>query len=411
VAVAANRRVLYASQTGMTEPLGRAQVVPYLVGLSRAGWQIEVVSSEPEGTPAAAVADVRTLLGDHGIGYQSFTRRLTHDWPTKLRESAQALLHLVARALARRPRLVHARSSLAATVAHLAARLVPRARMLFDCRGLVAEEYVDFGHWRRNTARYHLLTAAEHHLFRRADGIVVLTDRVRDYLRGEAGLVGERTLVEVIPCCVDLDRFRFDERARQAERAALGAGDRFVLAYSGSLGACYSEAEMAKLYAAVRARRPSLFAVFTRSSPERLRTALRALGIPDEELRVRPAAPVEMPALLAAADAAVSFIEPAFSKIASSPTKLAEYLAIGLPVAVNRGIGDQDRLMAAAAGTLVDAGELDDAGIAAAGAALVAAAAVPGQRAVAQELARAHFSLDDVGVARYRDVYERMAAR
>jgi hypothetical protein len=37
---------------------------------------------------------------------------------------------------------------------------------------------------------------------------------------------------------------------------------------------------------------------------------------------------------------------PSFSKQASSPTKLAEYLAMGLPCECNSGVGDVDRIMA-----------------------------------------------------------------
>ena len=40
----------------------------------------------------------------------------------------------------------------------------------------------------------------------------------------------------------------------------------------------------------------------------------------------------------------ISFIKPFYSKIASSPTKYAESLAMGIPVISNRGIGDIDEL-------------------------------------------------------------------
>jgi glycosyltransferase involved in cell wall biosynthesis len=36
------------------------------------------------------------------------------------------------------------------------------------------------------------------------------------------------------------------------------------------------------------------------------------------------------------------FIKPAYSKISSSPTKLAEILAMGIPVVTNAGVGDSD---------------------------------------------------------------------
>jgi glycosyltransferase involved in cell wall biosynthesis len=401
-------RVLYVSQTGMTEPLGQAQVLPYLVGLARAGFSIEIVGFEPEDADAREIARVREQLSDHGIDYSYLVRRRRHDWSTKIREASLGLLMLLTRALARRPRLVHARSTFASTVAHLAARMVPKTRMLFDCRGLVADEYADFGHWQRGAFRYRVLKAAENNLFRRVDAIVVLTERVRDFLRDEALAPGS-TPIEVVPCCVDLDRFVFSDAARAEVRRELDAGDRFVLAYSGSLGACYSDEEMAALFAAVRQRRPSLFVVYSRFPPTRLFAALDRLSVPRDEVRVRPAQSREMPRMLSAADAAISFIEPSFSKIASSPTKVAEYLAIGLPIAVNRGIGDQDRLIASFPEVFVDAGRLAPADIDAAAETLVAAATRPETRTCAQAVASRHFSLAG-GVERYRRLYESLAA-
>lgn len=409
MAVGRDMSVLYASQTGMTEPLGQSQVVPYLVGLARAGFHIDVVSFEPEDASDERIARVRAQLGDHGIGYQWMRRRHAHDWATKIRESSAALVQLLVRAARRRPRLVHARSSLPATVAHLVARLVPGARLLFDCRGLVADEYADFGHWRRDTARYKLLKAAETNLFRHADAIVVLTDRLRAWLRDEARLVRPEVPVDVIPCCVDLSRFTVDDEARAGARRELGAGDRFVLAYAGNLKAWYCDEQMAELFAAVRRRRPALFAVYTRSSPERLLDALARRGVGAGDVRVRATPPEEMPRWLAAGDGAVSFAEPRFSKIASSPVKVGEYLAVGMPVVVNRGVGDQDAMMRAHPDLLVDAGLMGEAEIDDAAAALLAAADAPGRRARAAALAERQFSLDTVGIARYRALYERLA--
>ena len=48
---------------------------------------------------------------------------------------------------------------------------------------------------------------------------------------------------------------------------------------------------------------------------------------------------------LRAADIGLSFIKPSYSKLASSPTKIAEYLASGLPIICNAGIGDLDVLI------------------------------------------------------------------
>ena len=50
----------------------------------------------------------------------------------------------------------------------------------------------------------------------------------------------------------------------------------------------------------------------------------------------------DVPAYLAMAKASMFFIKPSYSKIASSPTKMAECWAMNLPIITNSGIGDND---------------------------------------------------------------------
>jgi glycosyltransferase involved in cell wall biosynthesis len=163
---------------------------------------------------------------------------------------------------------------------------------------------------------------------------------------------------------------------------------------------------MAHLYAALRRRRPSRFAVFTRAATERLHAALAEAGVPPSEVSFQAVSFADMPAHLAAADAAISFARPAFSKIASSPVKVAEYLAVGVPVVMNRGVGDTDTLLGHPAA--IDAGALAAADLERAADQL---AALPsgGLRAEARALARERFGMEEVGIARYRRLYQRLA--
>jgi glycosyltransferase involved in cell wall biosynthesis len=47
-----------------------------------------------------------------------------------------------------------------------------------------------------------------------------------------------------------------------------------------------------------------------------------------------------MPSYISLFDLSVMFIKPSFSKTASSPTKLGELMAMGIPVICNSGVGD-----------------------------------------------------------------------
>ena len=69
-------------------------------------------------------------------------------------------------------------------------------------------------------------------------------------------------------------------------------------------------------------------------------------SIPAHEIIVRGASRDEVPRFLAAGDLGISFIMPVFSKIASSPTKMGEMIAVGLPIVANGGVGDVARIIA-----------------------------------------------------------------
>jgi glycosyltransferase involved in cell wall biosynthesis len=399
-------RALYLSHTGMSEPLGRSQVLPYVRGLAEAGHEMELVSFEPAGSSDEDIARVRDELAALGVRYTWTRRSSSHSLPVKLAEAGRAFLSLVARALERRPRILHARSYLPGAVAQLAAAMVPGARFLFDCRGLLPDEYADSGHWPRDGFKHRLGKLWERALFR-AHAVVTLTERLRRWLENER-LVGARTLVEVIPCCVDVARFHPDENAREKWRRRLGiADDRLVCAYSGSLGTWYCEKELAELFAAVRRRRPAHLAVFTRSPTDELRRELSSRGVAEGEITISAVAPDDMPAALTAADVGLSLIRPVFSKIASSPVKLAEYLAVGLPVVVNRGIGDEDQMVRDS--VVIDAGAMSRTDLEAAAARIVALPPPAESRSRARRLAEDHFDLEAVGIARYRRLYERLA--
>jgi hypothetical protein len=124
------------------------------------------------------------------------------------------------------------------------------------------------------------------------------------------------------------------------------------LVYAGKLGGWYLTEAMVSFFATARGAIPGLrWHVWTQSDPGSLRASLSARGLdPHVTLGSVPAA--ELPVRLAEATAALSLIKPCRSKVASSPTKVGEYLAAGLPVVSTSGIGDLDGLITDASGEL-----------------------------------------------------------
>ena len=128
--------------------------------------------------------------------------------------------------LVRRHRLdaIHARSHVPAATGLIVRRLTG-CRLIFDIRGLLADEYVDAGRWPRGGLAQRI-----------TERVQARRDRPRGRDRG-AHRAGARPplrarspdeRVTVIPCCADLDRFDGDPERRRAgaRRPRPRAGDR-----------------------------------------------------------------------------------------------------------------------------------------------------------------------------------------
>jgi glycosyltransferase involved in cell wall biosynthesis len=390
----------------MTEPLGHAQVLPYLVGLARRGVEIEMLSFEPAGTRREAIDAVASRLQSEGVRWQPMVRSPSHAFARKVWEISAAVVRGLVAALQRRPDIVHARSYLPAAAADVIARLAPKAKLLFDVRGMLADEAADGGAWARDGARFRVVKRYERYLLNHSAGVVVLTEALRRVFRRD-GLLPAATPLEVVPCCVDETSFRVAPETRGRVRAELGLEGRTVVVYSGTLGSWYKAREMARFVSLLRRRRPDVaFLVLTQANASDLVAAARSEGFGERDVVVRKVTPGEMPSVLSAGDLGLSFIQPCFSKLGSSPTKVAEYLAAGLSVVANDQVGDQGDL-ASDADACVVVPSLDEASLEAGAARAAELMRRPEaeRAAAARAVASRRFSLTGLGVPRYLSLY------
>jgi len=279
--------------------------------------------------------------------------------------------------------------------------------MIFDLRGLMAEEYVDANHWQEGGLPYRLTKAAERRILAATDGIVALTERIWPIIKEWEGLRGRAVEHEVIPACVDLSLFEFSAEERVRRRAELGLDDRLTMVYSGSLDGWYLTEEMADFFASYLKRDGRAHLLWlTTGSHERVRELMAARTVTEKNFSVLAVASRQVPSYLAAADIGLAFIKRCFSKLASSPTKNGEYLACGLPLVINAGVGDSDALINDwKAGVLID--EFTDEAFAQAGRDVDAAVQDPEARRHARSVAEQVFDLKIAG-ERYAALYERV---
>ena len=401
---------LYICYYDLHEPLVQTQVLPYLRALAAGGFEVHLLTFERRRLSAAERHEARTSLLEAGIRWSGLRYHAWPSLPATVYDIAVGAAWAAAYCRRHGIRTVHARSHVPAAMG-LVLKAVLGTRLLFDMRGLLAEEYVDAGHWRADGLKFRLTKAMEKRFFRRADGIVMLTDRIREELLAtEPALRGRRRDIEVIPCCVDAARFEGGEADRESHRAKRGWSGRRVLVYVGKLGSWYRPREMAAFFAALKRIEPrAYFAVFTQSEPRAMRSALEAEGIGPADAEIAYVPPDQLPQALVACDAGISFITASYSKRASSPTKVGEYLAAGLPVVSNRGIGDVDALLADHVVGVLTA-TLETSAFEPAARELLTLLDDPGLRSRCRAVARSELGLDTVGGPRYVALLERICA-
>jgi glycosyltransferase involved in cell wall biosynthesis len=340
-------RVLYLSYDGLTDPLGRSQVQPYLEGLARRGHDIHIISFEKPHLLSSTGPSIRRSLQQAGIQWSPhrYTAQppvLSTVWDLLRMRNAAFRLH------AQKPfDLVHCRSYPASLIG-TALKRKRGVRYVFDMRGFWPDERVDDGFWDPRHpvygAVFRYFKRQEAEFMRAADAVVCLSEAARNEVTTWSSWATNSPPISVIPCSADMSLFaprREDERGRL--RADLGLRtDDLVVSYLGSVGR-YMLDEMLACFRCIRTRHGNARMLFI--TPDPATTILRravAQGIDPGDLVITAAHREEVPALLAATDIGLFFTRPTYSKLGMSPTKLGEYLASGIPVVTNSGIGDVD---------------------------------------------------------------------
>jgi len=380
-------------------------VIPYLQGLTAAGIEVTVLSFEERLSNRQREFDeilrLRELLSASNIDWKWLRYHKRPSLPATAYDVAMGSLYAAWLVWREKIDVVHSRGYVPLPIA-LFCKWLCRAKLVFDVRGLMAEEYVDAGHWKQGSLPFRITKWFEKRAFRSADSIIVLTDRIREILKSQSAAP-----MQTIPCCVEVERFG-NKGEREVVRQELGISGDPVLVYVGSLGTWYMGQEMVKTFKELLRVHPQATFLVLTQSPEIAERLFEQEQLPKERYLARTVKSEEVPRYLAAADLAIAFIKPCYSKISSSPTKIAEYLAAGLPFISNRGIGDLDELIEGnAVGTLVNA--FDENGYAAAvQSVLQMIQHDPTVRDRCRALAKQKFSMHDIGQPAYVSVYREL---
>jgi glycosyltransferase involved in cell wall biosynthesis len=340
------QKVLFISYDGMTDPLGQSQVLPYLAGLVKKGYDVTILSCEkPE--RSSFINTVKTICTLHHLNWIPI--QYTKKPPILSTIKDIKALKRKAKELHQEMSfdLVHCRSYIAAEVGlwMLQKLNVP---YIFDMRGFWADERVDGGLWNRKNPLYNFIykyyKKKEQRFLETAAAVVSLTHAAKDTIESWNYT---HAPISVIPCCVDTVLFDPESLQHQqmsiVKRKADLPSNKLVLGYVGSLGTWYLLDEMMSFFAYwLKVIPESVFFFVTNEPSEMILKSAQKHMVDLEKIKVVTASRTEMPYMISLMDFGLFFIKNSFSKKASSPVKQGELMAMGVPVICNAGVGDSD---------------------------------------------------------------------
>ena len=347
------KRILFISYDGMTDPLGQSQVIPYLAGLSKSGYQFTILSCEKPQRFALYKNDIEKLLRSLDIIWVPI---LYHKNPPVLSSLYDVIM------LKRKAKFLHSKENF--DMVHTRAGIPSliglwmkkkfNVKFLHDVREFYADSRVDGGIWNLKSPLYNIIykyfKRREEEEVKHCDGMVCLTYAAKKIIQ-QWPQYSQSIILKVIPCSVDMQLFdpeKIDARQKTAVKKQLNiSADDTIISYLGSIGGWYLTNEMMKFYKIILNKSPNAkFLFISPHEPAIIIDIGVKFGIPIEKIIVHNAQRYEVPLLLSFSDYSVFFIKPCYSKQSSSPTKHGEIMAMGIPAISNAGVGDVEEIIA-----------------------------------------------------------------
>lgn len=342
-------KVLYITYDGLLDPLGSSQILPYLIGINDSSKSIFIVSVEKPERFSKNFEKLNKELIEKNIYWEPLLFSQKFGIFGKIWDFLKIYFTTTKLSFSKKINIVHARGHVSAQVASFLKKIF-KVRYIFDFRGLWVDERVDKGGWDLekyfDRLQYKYFKYKEIKLLKNADHIVLLTNKVKD----EICRISETNYdkLTVIPCCADFNHFTLQTESKKlSSRKILGIpNNSLVFGFLGSVGPMYLLDDYFKFIELIYKRYALIdIDVFGLLITNDLNAAnLAKQRIVDENLNqniiVLSTSRSQVPELLHSLDVLISFISSTYARQASSPTKIAESFACGIPIISNQGVGD-----------------------------------------------------------------------
>ena len=332
------KNILYISQDGLLDPLGQSQIYPYIEGLSK-NYFFFICTSE-------------NLENSNKINLFKNKINKNIDWRFNVIKKKSGKINRIFEILLlyflaikilfkKKISIIHCRSYLPMPICVLV-KLFTNIKIIFDTRGSWFDERVDGGMLKEkgiDKLIFKILKRLEVFFFQYSDYLVFLTENSLNKINPK---FIKNKKIAIIPCASDFNHFKIlDIKEKEAIKSQMSLSNKFIITYIGSLGSWYQIEKIISFFSQFKNFYKDTFLLILTYSeiekqmikfPKNLSDSYCFLSCSREDI----------PKIIGISDLTLSFIKNSFSKFFSSPTKVGESFACGVPVLSTANIGDLD---------------------------------------------------------------------
>ena len=353
-----NKKTLYISLTGMTESLGRSQVLEYLIDLSKKGNDFYLISFERE-KDLKNIEEIKKIIEENNIKWEYFIYSNKYGIFSSLKQLFGGYINGKKIIKRNNINIIHTRSFVPALIGYFLKN--KKIKMIFDIRGFAIDEKVDSGRLNSNTILYKILKKIDNFLYKNADHIVTLTHKARDILSENLNIDKEK--ITVIPTCANKEIFqKIDNFEKEKIRKEFNfTNNDILLIHTGTVSGWYDFDKELKLIKYLMDKNEKIkFIILNKNEHDFINKKLQEYKIDKSKVILKSVPFEKVNQFLNISDFSIFFIKPSYSKQASAPTKFAENVACHLPSITNKGVGDMEYYLTQyKVGKLVDLDDID----------------------------------------------------
>jgi len=229
--------------------------------------------------------------------------------------------------------------------AYYAVRLkkVLRVKVIFDMHGIGIEEQIYSKQLEENSFWHKRMTGIEQYITRNADFIFCVSSKMREHVEMKHGV--SKSKFVITPTNVDTDLFSYSEDQKKEARSRLGLNNKFVVTFMGHVKSWQINNILIGFLRHLKQKIGNVHFLILTDRPKVFREIFEENNTKGDRYSIYFLKHDEVRNYAIAGDIGILLREDSIVNRVAAPAKFGEYLALGLPVVVTKGIGDTEDII------------------------------------------------------------------